>query len=113
MDYWLQRKRDEDFKMLGRLLGNFWDEDSIEEFFREPDPRSMRQRQREFFYPFSFIVNADFMEGLKKSVGRKYGIAPPTWAKDDSSFTDMFEWEPEDFLQFVSGVVDPHAPRSR
>jgi hypothetical protein len=113
MDYHLKVQEQESFKRYGRLLGNYWDIDSLENLFSEPDLReSHRKPQTEFFYPFSFLVNADFMDALRKSAGRKYGIAPPDWVKNagDENFEDMFSWDAEDFVKFVGGVVGPRIP---
>jgi hypothetical protein len=115
MDYHLKAVDQENFKQYGRLLGNYWDADSIESLFAEPDLRDRHKKpQTEFFYPFAFIINADFMDALRKSVGRKYGIAPPDWVKDegDENFEDMFSWDAEDFMKFVGGVVGPRIPRN-
>lgn len=109
MDYWIQKREVKQKEMLGEVLGIYWDEDSLEAIFKEPslEDYKNKHKQTSFFWPFLLALKPEFIDILKKSTGRKYGIGSPEWARDDENFVDMFSWKADDFLQFVGAAVSP------
>ena len=120
LDHWLTKNLEEDFNRLGHMLGVFWTQEDLEALFESNEDKLRSRRQNQLsssvFYPLSFIISPQFPDILKKSRGRKYGILAPQWAKDAATagaMDDMYQWDPNQFLKFVGGVVDSVAPLSR
>ena len=107
MDWWIERYQKVKEDRLGEMLGIFWDQDKLEELFKEPNLEELRNqpRQQSFFWPLTLAIRPEFIEVLRKSTGRKYGIGAPDWISKDEDFVDIFNWEPDDFMQFVGSVV--------
>lgn len=107
MDFWIDRHNKEKEDRFGELLGIFWDEDKLEELFKEPNVDEIRRqpRKKSFFWPLTLALRPEFIEVLRKSTGRKYGIGAPGWIDKDENFVDVFNWEADDFMQFVGSVV--------
>jgi len=113
MDYWISKKEQQSKQMLGEVLGVYWDEDSLEAILREPDLRDYKNRskQKNFFWPMLLALKPEFLDILRKSTGRKFGINSPEWARDEENFVDMFDWKTEDFVQFVGAAVMPRVKK--
>lgn len=109
MDFWIQKDATKKKETLGEVLGVYWDEDSLEALLREPDLKDYRNRSKKknFFWPLLLALKPEFIDVLRKSTGRKYGIGSPEWARDEENFVDMFDWSTEDFMQFVGSAVLP------
>lgn len=117
IDSWLTKTIEEDFHQLGRILGVYWDPESLEGLFQTPEERLVSKREASkdstVFYPLAFLIEPKFIDILKKSTTRRYGINAPQWAKDAGAhgeMDNMFEWDVEKFMGFVSSVVDKVAP---
>lgn len=119
IDHWLQKNLEDDFNRLGHLLGVYWTEDDLEGLFQNEEDTLESKRNKaskNLFYPLSFLIAPHFPDALKKNFGRKYGISAPHWAKQAASeghMSDMYEWDPKDFLKFVGSVVDSVAPTKK
>jgi hypothetical protein len=126
----IQQAEDQQFKRLGRLLGTYWDEDSLDRLFAQDDEDRLRelekeddlpswlgpkQKSRDIMLPLSIIIQPNLTEALKKGYSSKHGINAPNWAVEASKegkLTDVFAWKPEEFVKFVHSVVVPVAPKA-
>ena len=126
----IQQLEEHQFKRLGRVLGTYWDEDSLDRLFAQDDDERLRElekeeglpswlgpkvKSRDIVLPLSIILQPNLTDALKKGYSSRHGINAPGWAVDASkegALTDVFKWKPEEFVKFVHSVVVPIAPRA-
>jgi hypothetical protein len=90
------------------MLGVYWTVDDVHAMVDDKKSKG-RQKPSELFFPLSCIIEPKMPDILKKTVGTKYGVDAPRWAKQ-GEFEDMYDWGPQQFLKFVGGMVEPRAP---
>lgn len=80
----------------------------VETLFAEnklQDAKKRKEAPTEVVFPLAAIIEPSLQEHVKKTLGRKFGVGAPDWARDEHEFVDMFSVPKEEFMKFVGGFL--------
>jgi len=105
MDFWQRNMVDEDFDRLAKDLGILWTREDVQEQ-SDAQTRPSTKLPNQLRIPLSLSIEPSLMETVRNTFGRKLGILPPDWATT-GEVVDLFDTEPDEFLNFVRTFVRP------
>jgi hypothetical protein len=105
MDMWQANVDRDRFDRLAKDLGVLWVKDDVQDQAEE-EPGGNWVPPDEIRVPLALNIEPSLMETIRKFFGRKLGINPPGWVKP-SELVELYDEEPQDFLNFVRTFVRP------
>lgn len=105
MDLWQTNTENARLDQLAKDLGILWVKEDVQAQMDAAETPSTKP-PNQVRIPLALNLEGGLMEAVRKIFGRKLGILPPKWAQGDE-IVEMFDEDPQDFLNFVRTFVRP------
>jgi len=104
--YWLQRREEDFFKTLSKILGVQWSRDDVK---RMSGDKQSSVIPEDAFIPLALGINPEILKGLQKmfAIGTDGAIAGGEYVpKAGEQVVELGDLPPDQFLQFVNQATD-------
>jgi hypothetical protein len=104
--YWLQRREEDFFKTLSKILGVAWSRDDVKKMSEDKKSSVIAA---DAFIPLSMAINPEVLKGLQKmfAIGTDHAIAGGEYVPSaGEQVVELGDLPPDQFLKFVNQATD-------